>query len=248
MRKFSGVILGIFLLIGSLYAEKTASVIYSCEEPLLDGKLTESCWQQGVWQQDFVLNGSAEKSVEKTMFKVVNTPRGLYIAVKAADEKLISKVRKHDESVWHDDSIEIVAAPLAEFPADENVREAVHFIVNAHACKYDAYMTANIDNAAWDPAWSAAAERSADGFTLEIFLPFSLFNSGNMESGKWRFNLLRTHKGGKVTLYSAWNPARSAGDSSNYGVLENVKCDVQRFNIEPASPVFRRAVVRGIIN
>ncbi|MBE6367567.1 MAG: hypothetical protein E7052_06630 [Lentisphaerae bacterium] len=244
MRKFW---VSVFLLLTtiSLKAERSASVIYSDTEVMLDGKLNEACWQQKSWQQDFTITNTANKAVEPTFFKVVNTPRGIYVAVQAHDKKIISKLRKHDESVWHDDSIEIVVAPTAEFPSDENVREAAHFIVNADGSRFDSYMTAGNDNSAWDPAWSAASQRTEQGFTLEIFLPFSLFSDRNMEPGKWRFNLLRTHKGGQVTLYSAWNPARSASDTSNYGVLENIRFNPHSFKLQLGTLRFGKSVINN---
>ena len=245
MRKVFGILCVLTLFSGAVFAERSAAVQFSAAEPVLDGKLDEPCWQDGGWQGDFVMMNDSDRAAEQTSFKVVNTPRGIYLGIRCEDKNVVSRSRKHDESVWHDDSVEILIAPVAEFPADENVREVAHFIVNADGCRFDGYMTAGIDEGKWDPFWSAAGQRTAEGFTLEVLLPFSLFSDRDLRAGRWRFNLLRTHKGGKVTLYSLWNPARSVRDTAHYGVLEPVRCDTERFRVQPSAPRFRKAVVNG---
>lgn len=241
MRKLV-LFIGALLCVWAVQAERVVELVYSAAEPVLDGKLDEACYRQGVWQQNFVNAESRAGADETTAFKVLNSPRGLWIAVKVQDKKLVSQVRKTDDPVWHDDSIEITIAPTAKFASDKNVREYAHLIINAHGSRYDAYNVGGIDSADWNPSWYTAAQRTDDGFTLEIFLPFTMFSDRNITGGDWRFNLFRTHKGGRITRYSAWNPAKRIADSDNYGIIRNVECNKERFTVNVENLSFRKIV------
>ena len=137
--KYLLVFLSFFCLLGNISAAcRSVETVAITSEPSLDGKLDEPCWQSGDWQKNFSMCSDGSAAGEATSFKILNSPRGLWIGIKAQDRKLISSMRKLDDPVWHDDSVEIMIAPVAQFASDKNVREAAHFIINAHGCKYDA--------------------------------------------------------------------------------------------------------------
>lgn len=226
-------------------AERTAEAIPITENPVLDGCLNEACWQLGEWQSSFSMIPDRSEPVGGIRFKVLNNPRGLWFGIVVSDAKVVAQPRPHGGVVWQDDSIEILLAPVAEFPEDRNVREIAHFIVNAAGSRYEDFLTGGVADTRWSPAWQAAAQRSAEGYTMEVFLPFSAFSDRGLRSGDWRLNLLRVDKGRSVTLLSAWNSASSPADSDHFGRLTNVACDSRRFQAALDQAVFRRAVRNG---
>ncbi len=251
MRKIS-----LLLVVFSLFAatiitasaaerERVAPAIQIDENPVLDGRMNEACWQSGEWQTQFLKVPDRTAPAGEIRFKVLNNARGLWFGIAVADESVIARPRPHGEAVWHDDAVEILLAPVAEFPADRNVREIAHFIVNAAGAQYEDYMIGGVADSQWHPDWRCAAQRTQDGYTLEVFIPFSALSDRQLRSGDWRLNIFRVDKGGPANILSAWNFAQSPADGDHFGRLTGVACDARRFHALPDRASFRRAVHAG---
>ena len=62
--------------------------------------------------------------------------------------------------------------------------------------RFDEWMKGGIVDTSWNSFWQAASRRTPGGFTLEVFLPYSLFSDRTVWNGNWRRNVIRNDKGG----------------------------------------------------
>ncbi len=160
----------------------------------LDGILDESIWSRAakipyLTQQEPVENS---KESEHTEVYIFYTDNYLYVGVKCFDsepEKIVSYSLKRDFGVRNDDSIMILIDPF------NDRRNAYVFAVNPSGAKFDGLVINNSERIyrAWDGIWYAEAERTADGWSAEIAIPFKTITF-NTSAEKWGFNIRRRIK------------------------------------------------------
>jgi cellulose/xylan binding protein with CBM9 domain len=221
-----------FIITTELFAVLPELSPLVCEGKIqVDGKLDEAVWNTGDWQS---LNHKVSKFKQlsqTTRFKVLQSSKGLYFAFNIKANSIKSSLRKHDGAVWNDDCIEIFLAPEREFSPDRNVREYSHFICNASGSRYDGYNIGGVESSKLNPRWKTAAQKTASGFDLEIFIPFyslKLFKGCR----NWRMNVARIDKSVKnKTVVTSWSPTQIIGECDNFGILKNIKVDFARFGI-----------------
>ena len=157
--------------------------------PTLDGKLDDACWK-AIEPLDFrLLDGTPAKPKQPTWAKLAATDSTLYVAFRCADAempRLISRQRERDANVWEDDSVEVFLKP-----GPEPTRDYHHLIVNPEGSFLDDFAG---DAAAWQASVKIATARDADGWSVEVAIPFSelkLPADKAALAGPWRLNLTR---------------------------------------------------------
>jgi len=117
----------------------------------------------------------------------------LYIAFNCAEPDkgpLVANVKEHDGALWKDDCVEVF------LDVNHDRTHYYHLAANAIGTRSDEAcveggMCLVSNNAAWNPAWTAAAKRGETNWTVEVRIPFSELNPGVNTTFDWGINLCR---------------------------------------------------------
>ncbi len=205
----------------------------------LDGKLTESAWQQTPAGDRF-LQRSPDDGYEptcQTRFSVLYDDEYLYIGVWALDpepENISAILTRRDErapSDWVYVSID----------SYNDNRTAFEFGLSAAGVKNDLrrYDDNNRDWD-WDGVWDGEVNINETGWTAEFRIPFRELRFKTSEIMEWGFMVYREYprNNNELSVWNYWSQDE-AGFVSNYGKLTGLK------NIKSKKPLYISPYVVG---
>ena len=160
----------------------------------IDGKLDDAAWNDALVQEIAYENqpGDNIAAPVKTRVRIGYTADALYVAFHATDPDP-SQIRAHlrdRDSAFNDDWVGVF---LDTF--NDN-RRGYELIVNPYGVQADLIRdetnTNNQEDASWDGLWQSAGQLTADGYDVEIRIPFSTlrFPRGGGDQ-KWGISLYR---------------------------------------------------------
>ena len=212
-----------WLLPAPALAQRSLDVASLERAPTVDGEIGESEWSgAGIIDQPFVQIEPefGETSEFRTIVYVGQTENALYIAFQLFDpdpSRLAAAVTQRDGGLDVDDSISVA---LDSFGDD---RTAYLFRANALATQEDGRIADNgqtVDQR-WDAAWSSAAMRYEDRWTVELEIPFSILRYSAGPLGNWGINFIRTApRRFETSLWSG--PGETVWRVSSFGELTRI--------------------------
>jgi len=178
----------------------------------IDGHLQEPAWSAAPMATGFTqrepLSGSA--ATEPTEFQVLTDERGLYLGIRLHDRDpggLLHRLRGRDAAAlpprqyWsEDDSVAILLDTFHDH------RNAYYFAVNPNAARTDALVTDEglVINFDWDGVWEAATTIDDEGWTAEIFVPWTTLRFAGGETQNIGLNIQRMIR--RKTEETFWAP------------------------------------------
>lgn len=161
-------------------------------EITIDGKLDDAAWQ-GALVQEIAYDtrpGDNTPAPVKTLVRIGYTADALYVSFHATDPDP-STIRAHlrdRDSAFSDDWVGVF---LDTF---DDQRRGYELIVNPLGVQADLINDATTGNedASWDGLWSSAGQLTADGYDVEMRIPFSTlrFRGGGGDK-RWGISLFR---------------------------------------------------------
>jgi hypothetical protein len=135
----------------------------------VDGKLEEACWPAAPVETTFVRDSGEALPAQQTSFRVAASGTHFYLAaeVQTADAALVTSgqaERDHSQILTRDESL-LLSAFVEGVQYD--------FAVNSRGTQYDA----RSGDAAWNSTWQAAVTPTGNGWSVEIALPYMIFDS-----------------------------------------------------------------------
>ncbi len=216
------------------------------QAPTIDGEIDEFEWSGArIIDQPFVQFEPefGEASPFRTVVHVGQTETALYIAVTAFDpdlSRLSAAVTQRDGGLDADDSISVA---LDSFGDD---RTAYLFRTNALATQEDSRIADNgrtVDQR-WDAAWSSAAMRYEDRWTVEFEIPFSILRYSGESQSNWGVNFVRTTPRRLET--SLWSgPGETVWRVSSFGELNRIQLPAQETDLWAVIPYGLAAFEEG---
>jgi len=167
--------------------------------PVLDGEIdSDPAWESLPWESNFSYIGSERVATKQTFFKVGYTPTTLYFAIKCEEpnmNKIVAKF-KDRESVFNDDGIELFI-----FPA--KTKQFFHLIMNTQGARWNGMGLAMASDTLWD--WQMMVAKQKNSYTVEIMLPFKLFDRIPDDLEQWTINISRNTFTTSEDHYSTWS-------------------------------------------
>lgn len=187
------------LVPGSLPIPAAAAVEASAAIQL-DGRLSEPAWGQAPAATGFIQREPRPglPATEETEFRVLYDARGLYFGIRAYDRepgRLVRDLHGRDvialqgrNDYWGDD--DTVSILLDTFL---DRRNAYYFSVNPNGSKTDALVTGEgqTRNFDWQGVWEAAATVDEQGWTAEIFIPWTTLRFPPVRTPRLGLNVQR---------------------------------------------------------
>jgi len=185
------------------------------EPPVIDGRLDDAAWQSLPPQRGFVTAATNQLADPPTTLWIGRDDEAVYVALRCAEPRMDAvraAVTEADGGVFDEEC----AVILFDVGRQRRPHGFVELAANLLGTKHDAFE----DDHSWNGAWRVAAQRGADGWAMEMAIPFSDLR-GRPESGDlWGFNAGRYRHLEGVEQVFVWSPpAGSFWDSETFGYL-----------------------------
>lgn len=193
-----------FLLNFTLFSVQASTLLSERLQPLnipyskgsisIDGSLEDSLWSKALVVDLDLVNSPWDNlpSPVKTTAKLIENGEFLYVSFIAEDpdpEKIQGFLRDRD-TAWFDDLVGI------KLDTHNNRRLNYEFFVNPYGVQNDATFNEITlsANTAWDGLWYSFGKKTANGYQVEIAIPYSILNfKSDGQEKKWAIELVRTY-------------------------------------------------------
>ena len=235
----------LFLFIKSATAQKsqpdTLSAFFTDEKITLDGKLTESCWQEAMKISNFTQRelDEGEPATEKTEIAIVYGTNVMYIGFWGFDDepdKIVAQKMNRDFSWGTDDNFEIIISTF-----NDN-RNGYLFVTNPNGARADVLISNEGEgfNKSWNGVWDVAATITDEGWFAEIQIPFSTLKFKKAEDLVWGINFERNIRRKKEqVMWQGWSRIYELEKISQAGKLAGLS------NIKAKNKVELKPYVSG---
>jgi len=164
---------------------------------VLDGRLDEEAWQGTVRGGDFLPFGALEP-IAQTAFRVLYDADSVYFGIRANEGRLERlRMREKDGGhIWLDDSIEVFVLPGRGKPYFQ-------FAINSIGSRF------GISSDGKQPGpddWEALASHEAEGYVVELRIPFALLGVSPKMARVLHVNIGRNHTTSGSMRHSTWAP------------------------------------------
>lgn len=183
------------------------------EPPRIDGHLDEAVWETAPLLTGFLQSQPDEggAATERTQVRVLFDEDAIYVSAMMYDsepEQVVATVLRRDES---HDANDAFAVTLDTY---HDHRNGYYFETNALGAKFDAQIIGEggttgfgggqTFNRDWDAVWEAAGQRTAEGWSVEIAIPFWALRFDRAAMQVWGINFRRTIR--RKTEQVFWAP------------------------------------------
>jgi len=228
MRKFYPCLFLFFFPFTTIWSQKIYPATRLEQAPFLDGIPDDVCWQQ-ITPTDIPLTSTpvfGQPALPSTV-RLFYTSDALYVAATFSGQNVRYDGSQRDNQGLGD----WFSIGLDTWDDDQN---AFVFTVTAAGVQTEQRVGGNATATNWDAVWQSAVTRQADGWSVEIRLPFTALRFPARGEQHWGLQFSRFDRS-SGTL-STWNPRRPQikDEVLQYGVLEGLNEIRQRQRLSAA--------------
>lgn len=179
---------------GSVNAERRREMVAApaARAPRIDGVLDDDVWRDAQSSSDFVQSEprEGEPASERTVVQVAYDDDALYVAAylhdASPDALIVNDIRK-DFREDDQDSFEVLLDTFGDR------RNGYVFITNPEGARSDRQVAneGREINTSWDAMWEVRTRRVADGWTVEMAIPFRAIRFDPNAGDSWGINFSR---------------------------------------------------------
>ncbi|MCB0456615.1 MAG: carbohydrate binding family 9 domain-containing protein [Flavobacteriaceae bacterium] len=231
-------------IITNVYSQEKKSITINrtSQAPKIDGNLDDEAWKNAEEAKDFTQfrpeMGVAEKEHQKTIVKLVYDDNAIYVGAYLYDkpEDIMKQFTSRD-NFGQSDFFGVILNP------NNDAQNDTEFFVFSSGTQADAVFTpSNGEDFGWNGVWDSSVQIVADGWIVEMKIPYANLRFSNQEIQTWGLQFHRRFRTDN-SQYS-WNPIdRTKG---NFGLYHGVLNGIQ--NISPPTRLsfypFASALVR----
>jgi len=188
----------------------------------VDGLLNESVWQTARACSAFVQRDPVEgaKPSQRTVVRVVYDKDALYVGARLYDtspDSIVSELSRRDGGT-RSDRFFVYLDPYYDR------RSGYYFAVNAAGTQFDGTLyNDGWSDDSWDGVWEGKARKDAQGWTVEMRIPFSQIRFAKTDVQKWGINFCREMGRGFENIYYVCRPRKSSEFVSLFPTLMGVE-------------------------
>ncbi len=185
------------------YAEDTNNIKMCGNPPVLDGKLSDKCWNRdGMKIKHPFRKLPAGAKVADTEVKVTFTPKYLYIGFICKHPYPEKINRDKHGRITNEDRVEIFCDP------GTGGKEYYHFNLSSNGNRYQQVVSSGNKSRKWNCDWKSATSYTKNGWEAEVAIPMKLFaKSGDLKNFKANFSR-NAFISGKQASFS-WMPVKN---------------------------------------
>jgi hypothetical protein len=206
-------------------SRKTATAVRIAPGSIrVDGLLDDEAWKSAVPITDFIQKEPVEGAPpeEPTEVRIAYDDEALFIGARMHDRgpvRIQSQVGRRDEDAEQADHL------LVALDTFLDRRTAYVFGVHASGVRIDRYHPRDDEgeyDEDWNPVWQARTRVSDDGWTAELWIPFSQLRFNENEEHVWGLNLQRFAPTRNEMDYWAPVPRTQQAWASRFGDLHGI--------------------------
>jgi len=169
--------------------------------PTVDGRLDDAVWREARVIDAFVQQEPEEgaTATERTEVRILYDDKRIYFGIHAFDSQpdrlVATEMRRNADRVLQEDNFQIILDTFMDS------RSAYMFVTTPLGAKLEQQVfeegeggrrgaSSNI-NRDWDGIWEVVAQRTPDGWTAEVAIPFSTLRFPEAEVQSWGINFMR---------------------------------------------------------
>ncbi len=186
----------------------------------LDGVLDDAAWLAAPAATNFIQTEPREgqPATERTEVRIVYDDDALYVGARMHDSNgsVRKRLGRRDSFLWDSDWLYV---SLDSYHDHIN---AYQVSVNPAGVKRDAITTGEggfRDDASWDAVWDVAVSVDAQGWTVEMRIPFSQLRFSPTDVQTWGIQLGRRIIGKEENVVLSYTPKSMRGGPARYGHL-----------------------------
>jgi len=219
---------------------RTVEAFRAETEIVVDGKLSEACWQKAPWNEGFsALDMPERPAAAQSRFKVLHDDAHLIIGVEMDEPNpaaMAANIAERDGRVYMDDCVEVMVDATGERIV------YYHFIVNSKGVMFDAEFRqgGQVSSVEWDSHSEAAARVGEKSWSVELRIPVVELGLTAASTGDWALNVTRERQADGGELSSFVPLTGGFHQPSLYAVLRLPDADFSRFLWEIKPPYGER--------
>jgi hypothetical protein len=209
--------------------------ITSQSEFSLDGKLTESIWQQAPVATNFTQRtpNDGKPATEDTEVRIVYSSEAIYVGIRAYDsamDSVAATLFRKDGSAYSD-------WVYVNIDCDNDNRTSFSFAVNPRGVRKDILtFNDNDEDIRWDAVWEVKTTIQKDSWVAEMRIPLSQLRfDAKKQNQTWGINFQRRLARKEEISFWSPTPQNASGFVSRYGNLTGVTDlpNLKRLEITP---------------
>jgi hypothetical protein len=172
----------------------------STSPPKIDGQLDDECWKNAIHTPAFHRLLSQAPIQQPTYAWICADERSLYIAFRCVDSQaalIRANETQRDGNLSQDDYVAL------DIDSQNTRRNLSVFQVNARGTQWSAIDGGTAKNITWAGDWRAMTQRTKDGWTAEIAIPFRLLRYPH---GARSLSMILYRKIARETSATCWPP------------------------------------------
>ncbi|GIX05614.1 MAG: hypothetical protein KatS3mg115_0017 [Candidatus Poribacteria bacterium] len=193
--------------------------------PVIDGRLDDACWAEAPVATDFIDPLTDRPAQDQTVARLLYDERAIYVGIYAYDSQptaIVARQRKDQVRFSGEDTVAFSIDPYGT----HRFEDRNFFTVNPLGTKYARLAGGRAEKAEWIGIWEAAAQRTQEGWTVEMRIPWEMLSYPKPNGPvTMRINFDRYQQ--RTGERSWW---------SNVGVQERYEYDGLWTNVEPPPP------------
>ncbi len=206
---------------------RAVRAVRTSQPPRIDGILDDPAWQSAVPAGDFIQRDPEEgkPASERSEVRVLYDQDAIYFACTFYDsqpELILAPFTRRDNEIESDwGSIRI--------DSYHDHQSCFEFTFNPSGVKVDIlqFDDGNNEVTSWDPVWYVETRITAEGWTAELKIPFSVlrYNSPGADTSgyTWGINFIRNISRKQEGQYWAFTPKKESGFVSRFGSLTGLE-------------------------
>ncbi len=185
----------------------------------IDGRIDEADWANAPIIREFTQTDPLEGQPvsQRTEVRLLFDEDALYVAAVLYDTgEVTSRLARRDELSETD----VFSITLDSY---HDHQTAFLFAVNPAGVRRDLQISTGGNDASWDPVWDAATQRTPEGWTAEMRIPFSQLRFTQAARQVWGIQLERTIHRNQESAQFAFTPKLERGGVQRFGHLDGIE-------------------------
>ncbi|MGB0522244.1 MAG: DUF5916 domain-containing protein [Flammeovirgaceae bacterium] len=193
------------------------------QRPNIDGNLNDVTWtsETTFYSGNFIQTepNNGISSEQKTDIHVAYDDFAIYIAAKLYDnpDSVLQEFGIRDSGERNSDMFAVA------FDTYNKQQNAFLFMVSAAGVQTDIFVTPNNEDENWNAVWNSAVEITADGWIVELEIPYSALRFAKQDEQTWGANFMRVVRRKQERSY--WNHVDASIDGfvNQFGQLTGLQ-------------------------
>ena len=221
--------LALILFCTAAHAQKTLPAIKTTSAPRIDGDLSDAAWSTAPVATDFIQNypDNLKPSKVKTQVRIVYDDDAVYVGAYLFDDpKLIRKQLTARDGEDRQD-VDFFSVFFDTYHDQQN---GFQFLVTTANVQTDAKLAGSgggdfddYGDKSWDAVWESKTAMKADGWVVEMRIPYISLRFARKDVQSWGLQFLRSVR--RLNESSFWNPVdkNTNGFVNQFGLYTDIK-------------------------